>query len=112
MSVLTLLVQPNSFGAHSFKALQDVVRDALPPPTVALERPQNHQSNLKPEESREHVLASPRTKKSLDYVLACPQPESPLHTVFVSPQPLEPSDHVLASRPTEESLKTFFWSRL
>jgi len=59
VSALTLPVQPNPFKAHTMKALRDVGLEALPPPKVALERPQNYQSNLKPEESREHVLHSP-----------------------------------------------------
>jgi len=46
---LTLPVQPNPFGSHSFQALRDFVRDAFPLPTVAQERPQHPQSNLKPE---------------------------------------------------------------
>ena len=65
MGALTLPVQRSRFGAHPFKAPRDIVRDAFPPSTVALERPQRHQSNLNPEESREHVLVSPRTKKSM-----------------------------------------------
>ena len=65
----------NPFGAQPFQALRDVVRDAFPLPTVALERPQHpQQSNLKPEKSREHALVPPGTK-SLEYVTACPQPE-------------------------------------
>ena len=84
VSALTLLVQPNPFGAHPFKVLRDVVRVSSSSPTVALERPQNHQSNLL-EESLEHVLVSPRTEDSLEYVLACPQPEEPPENVLVSP---------------------------
>ena len=70
VSALIPPVQTNPFGAHPFQALQDVVRDAYTPPTVALERPQHPQSYMKPEESWEHELVPSRTKTSLEYVLA------------------------------------------
>ena len=39
VGALTLPVQLNPFGALNFQALQDVVRDPFPLPTVALKRP-------------------------------------------------------------------------
>jgi len=103
VGAFTLLVQPNPFGAHPFKA----VRDALRPPSVALQRPQNLLSNLKPEKSREHVLVSLQTKQSVECVLACPQPESPFvrDRACFPPEPLEPPVNVHVSPPTEEMLE-------